>query len=251
MKGPRIFLNSIPKSGTHLLQQIVTGMPLIKLNPDGQFYEGYPEQLPDHRRRLSLMKPFEFGAGHVYHSPLWSNMIQSLGHKHIFISRDPRDVIISFAYFITERYPHHELHRYFTQDLKTQKQRFLALIQGVKQSAITYPNINDWYRRFHGWKQDSSTLHITYEQLVSSSSSRYDTLRKIAYYVWAGTVPPIPVEQMVHRMNANIDPKKSVTFRKGSIGSWRNEFDSETKEVFKQTAGNLLIEWGYEKGHNW
>jgi hypothetical protein len=251
LKGPRLFLNSIPKSGTHMLQQIIMGIPSIQLNADGQFYEGYPQQLPDHKRRLSLMKPYEFGAGHVYYSKEWSNMIRSLGHKHIFISRDPRDIVVSFAYFITEKYPQHELHPYFTNHLKTQKQRYLALIQGVNHPTIQYPNINDWYRRFIGWRSVPGTLHITYEQLMTSMPSRYHTLKRISSYVWSDSTPPISQAQMIHRMNINIDPKKSVTFRKGKIGNWRNEFDSETKEIFKQIAGKLLIELGYEKGYRW
>jgi hypothetical protein len=251
LKGPRLFLNSVPKSGTHMLQQIVSAMPTMKLNANGQFYEGYTQQISDHRLRLSMMKPCEFGAGHVYHSSEWAKMIQGLGHRHIFLSRDPRDIVVSFAYFIADRYPQHELHPYFKYELKTQKQRYLALIQGIRNSQLQYPDIVEWMDRFIGWAYDKRTLHITYEQLMSSVHQRQSTLFRLATYVWSGYNPPMPIAQMVNKMNANMNPQRSYTFRKGGIGNWRKEFDEETKSIFKQKAGKLLIQLGYEKDHIW
>jgi len=39
--------------------------------------------------------------------------------------------------------------------------------------------------------------------------------------------------------------------RKGVAGDWRNVFTERDKEIFKEVAGNLLIELRYEKDHNW
>ncbi len=38
----------------------------------------------------------------------------------------------------------------------------------------------------------------------------------------------------------------SATFRKGKIGSWREEFDDEIKVAFKRSAGEFLTSLGYE-----
>jgi hypothetical protein len=43
----------------------------------------------------------------------------------------------------------------------------------------------------------------------------------------------------------------SSRFRKGVAGDWKSVFAEEDKRVFKETAGNLLIELGYEKDDNW
>jgi hypothetical protein len=247
----RLFLNSVPKSGTHLLQQITLGMPRLKISPNGQFYEGYSAQLPDHYRRLQHLKHFEMGAGHVYYSDQWAKMSKQLGIKQIFISRDPRDVVVSFTHFIVNKYPQHELHAYFTQNLKTQKQRYQALIQGVDNHVVQYPSIAEWFNRFYGWTKDSNTLHITYEELMRSYDSRMKTLNKMAHYVWKGRKPPLPIRQMVFMMDQNINPQQSVTFRSGEIGGWRAEFDEETKTLFKNIAGYLLVQLGYEKDSNW
>ena len=39
--------------------------------------------------------------------------------------------------------------------------------------------------------------------------------------------------------------------RKGVSGDWRNKFTPEHKARFKEIAGDLLIELGYEKDKNW
>ena len=40
-------------------------------------------------------------------------------------------------------------------------------------------------------------------------------------------------------------------FRKGVAGDWRNVFTEEDKSIFKEVAGDLLIELGYEKDNGW
>ena len=43
----------------------------------------------------------------------------------------------------------------------------------------------------------------------------------------------------------------SGTFRKGRIGSWKESFDENNKELFKAVMGQELIELGYEQDNNW
>ena len=40
-------------------------------------------------------------------------------------------------------------------------------------------------------------------------------------------------------------------FRKGIAGDWKNHFSDEDKSVFKEVAGDLLIELGYEQDMDW
>jgi len=40
-------------------------------------------------------------------------------------------------------------------------------------------------------------------------------------------------------------------FRKGIAGDWRNAFTEADRRAFKEVAGDLLIELGYEKDHDW
>lgn len=39
--------------------------------------------------------------------------------------------------------------------------------------------------------------------------------------------------------------------RKGVAGDWQNVFTEKDKRIFKEEAGDLLIELGYEEDNNW
>jgi hypothetical protein len=44
---------------------------------------------------------------------------------------------------------------------------------------------------------------------------------------------------------------RSPTFRKGQMGTWKAELTAEHKEAFKNIAGDLLIDLGYEQDLSW
>ena len=58
------------------------------------------------------------------------------------------------------------------------------------------------------------------------------------------------IKAMVH---SAIDKKdKALTFRRGEIGNWRDEFNDKHKKLFKTTDKNeWLIRLGYETGPAW
>ena len=51
------------------------------------------------------------------------------------------------------------------------------------------------------------------------------------------------------RKRGQEDP--SSFFRKGIVGDWKNVFTEKDKLVFKEVAGDLLVELGYEKDDSW
>lgn len=112
--------------------------------------------------------------------------------KHIFISRDLRDILVSYVYFIVEKYPHHPLYEYLTNDVKNQKQRYLALVNGVQTGKTSYPSIAEWFQPYKGWIKDPDTLSITFEDLVQSKESSISVLNKIIDYLWKGPPPLCP-----------------------------------------------------------
>lgn len=247
---PPFFLNSVPKSGTHLLKQALQGIPQIKHDPKNELYEGYLNQIDNHRKILSELKPNEFAAGHIYFSTEWAKMIQTLNMKQIFIYRDPRDVVISYVHFIMDKYPYHPLYPYL-QKLPTDKERFLTFINGVEFNGLKYPNIKDWYNRFVGWHITKNTLSIRYEDLVNNDLQRKNTFKTIMEFLWEDMQPPVSIRIMIQSMERNSDPKKSFTFRSGKTGNWQQEFDQEVKEAFKSVAGQVLIDLGYEENLDW
>lgn len=252
---PPFLMSSVPKSGTHLLHQILNGIPNVTndiSNAEKKFFVDHHVQdinlYKDHFYRLAHLQPNEFGLGHMFYSDKYAYMLKQLNLKHVFIYRDPRDVLISLAHFIPAKWNEHPLYDDFNKRIPIQKERIMTLIQGVEAK---WPNINAWNRPFYNWITHPNTLAISFEDLMISKESRRKTMMKIVKYLWEGMTPIMSLEKMVDLMEANINPSQSNTFRNGKIGSWRNEFDGEIKAKFKEVAGGLLIDFGYEKDNNW
>ncbi|MBW4082620.1 sulfotransferase domain-containing protein [Paenibacillus sp. S150] len=243
---PRAFLNSVPKSGTHLMKQILEGIPGMSLNPN-EFYEGYPDDRDLHYSRLQLVPKGQFVTGHVYYSSLWSGMLKELQLKPVFLNRDLRDIVVSYTYFITGKYPYHPLRAYMLA-LPSRKEQYLALIKGVPD--LQYPSISEWYEQFTGWTREADCLQVTFEQLVKNSKSLRRTMERILDFLWENRPLPLPKAKMLDAMERNINPRKSYTFRSGKTGDWRSEFDEEVKACFQKTAGHLLFAEGDAADYN-
>lgn len=245
------FMNSIPKSGTNLLFNILLRLPNIKRSSIISLFEGNPNQFMNHFYRLGHMQPNAFGIGHVYYSPQWSYFLTRLKIKQIFITRDLRDIVISYSHFLAK---HNHLPEYplFHHQLRTNKQRYLALIRGFHLNKKgRRPDIGTWFRQFQGWFQDRNTLSITYEDLVRSKESRHHTCRRILEFLLEDQLKPDVMTQWITLMEQGMNPKLSWTYRSGKIGNWKSEFDQEVKNLFKSKAGQILIQTGYEKDLNW
>lgn len=252
---PPFIMSTVPKSGTHLMHQILNGLSNVTndiSNPEKKFFIDHHVHdiaiFKDHFYRLGKLQPNEFGVGHMFYSEEYAYMLRRLNLKHIFVYRDPRDVLISLAYFIPAKWPEHPLYHDFNQNSTTHKQRIMALIKGVQGR---WPNFDAWNRPFYSWLNVPNILAISFEELMLSNQTRQAALVKIVNYLYDGLPLLEPLESITKKMESNINPGSSNTFRKGKIGSWREEFDPEIKQAFKEVAGNLLIDFGYEKNQGW
>ncbi|MBD0381603.1 sulfotransferase domain-containing protein [Paenibacillus sedimenti] len=242
---PGFFMNTIPKSGTHLLLQILLGMPDITHDEFKHMYEGTREQVEKHSQVLRQAAGNEMITGHIYHMEPWADMFRQLQMKQIFMIRDLRDTLVSFVHFVrTIPYPFS-----FADPNLPLKESYMQIIYGIPE--IEYPNIADYYRLFLSWKDEPGVCTVTFEDLMVSHASRRAAIKRIAEYLWEGRTTPIPMEQMIDRMEANIDPQSSPTFRQGRIGGWQKAFDADIKAAFKEVAGELLIELGQAKNMKW
>lgn len=250
---PPFIATSVPKSGTHLLHQLLNGMPQISndiTRLDKKFFVNNPPVnfYQDHFARLAKLQPNEFGLGHLYYSQEYVDMLKKLKLKHIYLYRDPRDVLISLSYFIGDKWPEHPLHYEFKHNYTTPRQRILVLIKGINNK---FPNFTAYFRPFYGWLKHSESLHLTFEQLIISKASRFQAMHTILDYLWEDRISSATKSKVVEMMEVSMNPSESGTFRVGKIGAWKDHFDNEIKQVFKEIVGGLLIETGYEKNYDW
>jgi Sulfotransferase domain len=252
---PPVLANSFPKSGTHLLFQIVGGLP-DRVNY-GEFLASttssfwFRERSANNTRRfIRGFLPGEIIRGHLFFEPLYADELAERRAVNYFIYRDPRDVVVSEAHYLRDMNRWHRLHPYFRK-LSTIDDAIMLSITGFDPplSGIDYPNIAARFARYHGWLERDDCLSIRFEDLVSERQG--ELIRQIAEFYAARTDTPIALEATVESMSALIAPQKSHTFRSGKKAGWQREFTPAHRERFAELAGDLLVRLGYEPNLDW
>ena len=254
-KMPAVLGNAMPKSGSHLIIQVLQGLPRLGpfVNP------GFPpvnrsesnSKLPDGviLQNIQRMRPGDIGYGYLPAKEPFLSILTGQGRATVFVSRDPRDVIVSHVFYATQMHPGHGMHRYYTEKLTSMEERINAAIQGVQEPGAELSSVRDKYASYLGWLDQPEVLCLRFEDLILA---RDTTLRKLLDFLdQRGFKSRVPQEQAIQVLSQAIMPRKSGTFRKGKPGNWREHFTPANKIHFKEMTGDLLIRLGYEENNLW
>lgn len=254
---PVLFANSFPKSGTHLLTQILSGFaelaPFVVsgLEPVLSF-EGHSGRLRPPQllaRQLQQLKPGDISYGHVLAYPETVPLLTSDGIASFFIYRDPRDVVVSHVHYVTEINRQHVHHRYYAQTLSSFDQRLETSIRGLPEASNPFPDIRARFEPYLPWLVEEAVHSLRFENLVHQPEEAVDV---ILHFVRSrGFLSQISDEEAQKTLLSGIDPRQSPTFRSGKTGAWRDAFTARHKQLFKSVAGDLLLRLGYERDQNW
>ncbi len=252
---PVVIGNSMPKSGSHLIIQILEGltglgpfvnpgMPPLNRNQENQNLP--PEEI---LKNIARLKPGDIGYCYLKAEEPYLSELTHPGRATIFVYRDPRDMIVSHVFYATEMHPGHSMHKYYTEELGSMEERINAAIQGVTNPANPLTPVYDKYQQYLGWLDQPGVLAMRFEALILD---REKALKQILTYLKENGFEPVKGEaNAVQVLTKAIQPKRSGTFRKGQPGNWREHFTKENIENFKIYTGDLLVKLGYEKDGNW
>jgi len=252
---PPVLTNSVPKSGTHLLVQVIEGLPDrvnygAFLGSETSSFQLRQRSAENTCRFIRRFVPGEIVRGHLYYEPLYAAELTKWRTVNYFIYRDPRDVVVSEAHYLREMNRWHRLHPYFRK-LPTIDDAIMLSITGFDPpvSGIEYPNIAARFARYSGWLERDDCLAIRFEDLVSERQG--ELIRQIAEFYASRAETPFDLDATVQTMSALIAPQKSHTFRSGKKAGWRREFSPAHRERFAELAGDLLVRLGYEPNLDW
>jgi hypothetical protein len=252
---PPVLANSFPKSGTHLLLQIIAGLPdrenygafLASMTSSFRFRERTAD---DTCRFIRGFVPGEIVRGHLFHKTRYETELAGRNAVHYFIYRDPRDVVVSEAHYLREMNRWHRLHPYFRR-AESIADAIMLSITGFEPPLpdIEYPSISARLARYRGWLDCGECMSIRFEDLRSDRQA--ELIHEMAQFYARHCDGQLDVEACTRSMEAGIAPEKSHTFRSGKKSGWQREFSAEHRRRFDEIAGDLLIELGYESDHGW
>jgi hypothetical protein len=254
---PILFANSFPKSGTHLLTQVLQGFtrlgPAVNSGlPAIVTFEGDTGRRRASReivREIKRLLPGDIAYGHVHALPGAIETLCQDGIATYFILRDPRDVVVSHVHYVTEMEPTHIHHRYYTEELGDFDERLNASILGRPDLDIPFPDILGRFEPYMNWLDHPEVLLLRFEEFILNRDEAIG--RVLDHALKRGFPVKMERARAIRVLSENIDPDRSPTFRSGKVGGWKAKFTDEHKHLFKETVGDLLVRLGYEQDNDW
>lgn len=246
---------SFPKSGTHLLDQILLGFSNVapyakRLHSFYAEYEGESGKKREAQQALTWLdslQPNDVASAHLFARADVIKKVCSSKFIPYFIFRDPRDVVVSHVFYVTDMESKHVHHAYY-QSLPDFDSRLKVSILGRPDSNIEFSNIADRFAPYLDWLNHKEVLSIHFEDLIHQ---RTQTLTHIMNHLLDKVPLHTSPNLILDSLESAINPTKSPTFRSGKTGDWKKHFTDEHKDIFKKVAGDLLVRLGYEKDNNW
>ncbi len=270
---PKIFVNSLPKSGTNLLTSILALIPCLKFqrlpltrilrqHPLNQLfffsnktvYVGIDQptrvKFQTLEYTLKKLKQGCFATGHIPYQSLVVDLLNSSNIRTMVVVRDPRDVTVSLMHYNIKQM-NHFLHKKYVA-LSSDKERLKAAILGIQKPNGKYLNLGiaEKIASVLPWTRTEGVMSIRFEDIIGPQGAG-DLEKQLQSILHIATHIGI---DLTEEQAVTIGEKMygtGRTFRKGVIGDWKNHYDEELKEIFKKTSGQYLIELGYEQDLNW
>jgi hypothetical protein len=259
--SPRIYVNSFPKSGTHLGLLVARHLvrPQIPRLWIGSFSgNSWTTHWVKDKHVLDVVKGQQSGTfmiGHMGYKDIYWDAMEEMNTCMLFIYRDLRDVAVSQTYHIenphdNKCHPNKKLY----MDMESHEARLKAVIEGID----IFAGIIDRWELYAPWLDVPGILPIKYEDMrltpdiVAETAVDYvveRTLRDADFIpIFVNTNLQGAITKSIELQNTT---EYSTSFRKGLVGGWEDEFTPELKDLFKEKAGDWLMRLGYEKDNNW
>jgi hypothetical protein len=252
---PTLLGISFPKSGTHLLDQILLGFSRVapfsrRLHSFYAEYEGESgrsRSVDQALAWLDTLGPRDVASAHLFSRPEAVRRVAVPAFLPYFIFRDPRDVVVSHVFYVTEMESRH-VHHAFYASLPDFDARLQVSILGRPELDIAFPNIAERFAPYLGWLDRPEVMKLQFEDLVNDRAHALDSI--LRHFLERAPLE-VPRTAILAALEGSINPRRSPTFRSGKTGEWRQHFTPEHRRLFRSVAGDLLQRLGYEADNQW
>lgn len=254
--APKLFVNGTVQSGLHLAGSLAAGLPRMV---EPRWLNPWQDDVYAVFKRMS---PGDICCGHVPYRPELKRHLDEKRIRRLFIFRDPRDMIVSLAQYLTDPRNAHPHSRYFTEHVKDDGERLMMLIAGFYETkeiaeryghaSLGYGDIVSHYMPYLKWMEDAGAHAIRYEELAFETTNSRERIADMIEYVLEGTaLSKQAMGELAESAMRRLAPLRSPDGTADGPGSWKRHFSEAHKTAFKALAGDLLIYLGYEQDLSW
>jgi len=251
--GPRIFVNSIPKAGTHLFTSILDEIPGI-MNAGLHVRTHYVNALTSNNQRLHgfkldvdkfdglarTVRPGQYFSSHILWDEEAHDYFENAAFKTFFVTRDPRDVLVSSYHYVMGLRRHY-LHDYMVS-LKDPVDRYKFMLYARDEAPVKWSQ-RDLLENYVPWIAKPFVCHVKFEDLVGERGGGSEAVREATLERVFDVLGKDPGEELVRNRKLM---KLNPTLRRGKIGSWKDELPSEIEKLTMDEIGDIVVGLGYE-----
>ena len=246
---PGVLLNSLPKSGTHLLQPMLLSAGLVD-------YQGFFASTPpltmrrrsDHLacRALPKIMPNELFSGHIFFAKQLEEIIKEARIPSIFIYRDPRAVFLSELNYVHEMNRWHRYHK-FVKRAGTREAAFDLLLQGMPDADFFFPPFAERVRPYIGWLNSEGTFSLRFEDLIGPSA-HFSVARLLEYLssFHNDYEDLVSDAELPSRMLGHVGSDSSHTFTGQDPNRWKSVLSGGEIEALDFELAEIVECMGYK-----
>lgn len=243
--GNGVLLNTIPKSGTHLLTQIL-----------GDFgfrdYQGFQASTPSITmkeqssekiaRSIGRMLPQELMSGHIFYSSLVEREIADTNLSCIFLYRDPRAIFLSEINYLSNMNRWHRCHKYFER-CRNFEEKFLLCLNGLDDEKIYYPSFDMRVSRYLKWVESDVVCPVRFEDLIDDASRR-EQCGRIAAHLSENFGGDEKIE--LSNIGSSHSPEASHTYTGMKHNRWKSDLTARQISMLNNRLAQVLEGLGYQ-----
>jgi hypothetical protein len=253
----------MPKGGTHLLTTLLDRLPQMRFSGATATLSSYRTSPAREagfvaadidwsalRRVLDRVPDGQYLMTHFPYCEGLADLLTEVGFRQVLIVRDPRDIVVSDAYYM-RTYPRHRHHKRFRA--LTLSEAIDLVITGFrnKDGTLGLESIGERARNYAAWRSTASMHVCTFESLIGRRGGGDDAVQVANVAAIAAHVGRPLTNDDAKALARSLWSERSHTFRSGKSGGWRDVFSDEQVELFKAIAGGDLIALGYERSVGW
>jgi hypothetical protein len=251
MRSEDICFTSFPKSGStwlsYILLMITRGgeLPTDRTLRDSLQWVASSWTYPRSQEELDAMpSPRIFKSHMPYHMAVGGEPLQS-PCRYIYIARNPKDVAVSYYFF--------ESHKSWAGGYDGPWEHWLKyFLEGRVQRGDWFDHVLSWWRHRHA----QNILFVKYEDLKQQFETEVSRIAEfLGYPLSTDLMTKIKACTAFESMRKNrFSAMRDIEemdgfFRKGAVGSWREQFtsaqDSEFDRLIRERLGGSGLEFTY------
>jgi len=266
----KVFVNSLPKSGTNLvskflkligykyanlglasslilgryffIRQLIRGVLFTK-NPIVIGLDiPYSIRAEWLEKKLEKLETGMYITGHARYSDNLYMLLKKHNLKIIQVIRDPRDVLVSYVHYISNN-PSHFLYKCLRK--MNYKEKYEFLLYGGKCNGLYIESFRTILLNIDLWISKNDIFIIKFEDIIGSKGGGNDNKQlSIAKQI----LDFLEIKSDISKLKFVLDNLfgGTHTFRKGKIGSWKEEMPKDIVDKLLKETKDIIKKWEYE-----